>query len=155
MKKEILWGFALSLVLSGCGDEGFSAKHNQGKNCLECHSFTGGGTVFTKIDAANYDETSASQTHKIRLLLSNGNTITYEKGNGYGNYKYSGDKSSIGNFTAQVIDTNGTVVNQSRTDSHSSSRLACNRCHTKDGANGAPGRIVNFDVNQNLATSLQ
>ncbi len=155
MKQQLYWGFALALFLVGCGDDEFSAKHNQGKNCLECHSFTGGGTVFNKIDAANYDEKSASQTHKIRLLLSNGTTITYDKGNGYGNYKYRGNPADIGNFTAQVIDANGSVVNQSRADSHNNSRLACNRCHTQEGAHGAPGRVVTFDVNQNLATSLQ
>lgn len=156
MKKQYITSTLLALALfTGCGDDEFSAQHNQGKNCLECHSFTGGGTVFKGLHIADYDEKNAAQNHKIRLLLSSGNTITYSKGNGYGNYKYSGDKNAIGNFTAQIIDSNGTVVNKSRPDSHNANRLACNRCHTQDGANGAPGRIVNFDVNQNLATSLQ
>ncbi len=155
MKKELFLGFALALLFVGCGDDEFSARHNQGKNCLECHSFTGGGTIFKHLHTANYDEKDASSKHKIQLLLSSGNIITYDKGNGYGNFKYQGDKNTIGNFTAQIVDNNGTVVNQSRTDSHNSDRLACNRCHTQEGLHGAPGRIVIFDVNQNLATAIQ
>lgn len=155
MIKELILGFSLTLIMIGCGDDEFNAQHNQGKNCLECHSFTSAGTVFTNLHAADYDEKSASRDYKIRLLLSNGNSIIYNKGNGYGNYKYSGDKNTISTFTAQVIDANGTVINQSRADSHNENRLACNRCHTQQGAHGAPGRIVTFDINQNLASTSQ
>ena len=130
-------------LFTGCGDE-FSARHNQGKNCLECHSFTSGATIFTSLDAANYDETKAARGFNIRLLLGNGESVTYSKGNGYGNYKYSGTSSKLDTFTPQVIDANGTVVNQAL-HLHDSGRLACNRCHTQEGAHGAPGRIINFD----------
>jgi len=156
-KKSIFLTIAIgALFFSGCGDDEFHAKHNQGKNCLECHSFKGGGTIFKSIDAKDYDEKMAARGYNIQLLLKDGTIIKYSKGNGYGNRKYSGNIDNIGNFTAQIVDQNGTVVNHSRENSHNIDRLACNRCHTKDGANGAPGRVVNFnfyDNNQNFGLS--
>ena len=144
MKYLYTSAILLLTLFTGCGDE-FSARHNQGKNCLECHSFTSGATVFTSLHAADYDETKAVRSVNIRLLLANGQMVTYSKGNGYGNYKYSGDSSTLDTFTPQVIDANGTVLNQAMRP-HGSDRLACNRCHTQEGAHGAPGRIINFDA---------
>ncbi len=137
----------LLALFTGCGDDEFSARHNQGKNCLECHSFTSGATIFSSLHAADYDETKAVRDVNIRLLLANGQTVTYSKGNGYGNYKYSGDRNALDAFTPQVIDANGTVLNQSMRP-HGSERLACNRCHTQEGVHGAPGRIVSYDLSK-------
>ncbi len=153
-KKYTLVLSIAAFLLGGCGESEFHAKHNQGRNCLECHGFKGGGTIFNDLHRPNLDYKNAADAYNIQLLLENGDIITFEKGNGYGNRKYSGDISAIDRFTPQIVDKNGTVVNQSRPNSHDSSRFACNRCHTQEGANGAPGRIVNFDYYGTLGDQL-
>jgi len=152
MKKQfILLSLVLLNFLVGCGEgDEFQAKHNQGKNCLECHNFTSGATIFKSLKAVNDDENNAAQGYSIQLLLDSGEIVKYTAGNGYGNVLYNGDSGAIDNFTSQVIDAQGKVVNQSVKNSHTVGRLACNRCHTQNGLNGAPGRIVNFNLNGNL-----
>lgn len=144
-----------TFLLTGCGEgDEYQTTHNQGVNCLECHNFTGGGTIFTTIDAANRDSSKAAKGYGIQLLLENGTLIKYSQGNGVGNMLYAGSKSNIGYFTPQITDAQGKVVNQSSLNSHDVGRLACNRCHTQEGLNGAPGRIVNYDYFGNLADTL-
>lgn len=151
MKKVYILSAILAIgILSGCGDSEFSAQHNQGKNCLECHSFKSGATIFKKADAKNYDEKAVAQGYSVQLKLDNGEIIKFDKGNGLGNFKYSGDTSKIDRFTPQIVDKDGNVVNQSSQNSHDITRLACNSCHTQEGLNGAPGRIVNFDLLHNI-----
>ena len=109
--------------------------HNQGIACSQCHSFASGATVFTRLNAPN--KSAGAVGYKIQL----GGSYVYNSGRGSGNSnlaRYSGGK-----FTANVIDTNGNIVNSSANMSHDASRLDCNRCHTASGSNGAPGRIVN------------
>ena len=77
--------------------------------------------------------------------------MVYRLGRGDGNSYLT--QFSGGSFTAQVIDTNGNVVNASAPSSHDSSRLDCNRCHTSGGAAGAPGRIVNYQLNSTSSTT--
>ena len=136
----------------GCGEgDEFHTQHNQGKNCLECHGFTSGATLYKKIDGANYAVDDVARGYSLQLRLESGAILKYSKGNGYGNKLYNGDQGAINNFTPQVVDANGTVVNQSSQNSHNVGRLACNRCHTQHGLNGAPGRIVNYDYFGNLS----
>ena len=117
---------------------------------MECHGFTSGGTIFKNLNAADYDETQAADTYGIQLKLETAEILHYSKGNGYGNRLYNGDAGAINSFTPQIIDAQGNVINQSIQNSHDVGRLACNRCHTQNGLNGTPGRIVNYDVNHNL-----
>ncbi len=151
--------FLLSLTLMpfiiACEGDEHKPQHNQGKNCLECHSFTSGGTIFKSIDAEDKDEQDAAQGFNIQLLLDSGETISYAPGNGYGNVLYNGDQGAINSFTAQIIDSQGVVVNQSHINSHDVGRLACNRCHTQEGLNGAPGRVVNYDYSGSLASIIK
>jgi len=154
---KYIFGFAvIAVMFGGCGDDEFHKRHNQGINCLECHGFKGGGTIFTNLRAANYDEKSAADGFNIQLLLDSGEVIQFSKGNGLGNRKYSGDTSKIVKFTPQIVDKkSGKVVNQSIKNSHDASRLACNRCHTTGGINGAPGRVVNYDYYNTLSDTLE
>ena len=155
--KSLLIGISTLPLLIACsigeGDE-FKPRHNQGKNCLECHGFTSGGTIFKNLNAANYAETQAADDFTIQLLLESGKILKYSKGNGYGNRLYKGDQGAINNFTPQIVDAQEKIVNQSVKNSHDVGRLACNRCHTQNGLNGAPGRIVNYDVNHNLSAQI-
>jgi len=146
---------ALSLIpfFVGCGEEDeFQAKHNQGKNCLECHSFTSGATVFKSLHTVNYNQNDAARGYGLQLLLESGKILKFRPGNGNGNLLYNGDAGAINSFTSQVIDNKGKVVNQSAKNSHNVGRLACNTCHTQNGLNGAPGRIVNFDYTGSLVS---
>jgi len=146
--RYLLVALAVIPLLVGCGEsEGNDIVHNQGKNCLSCHSggehsFTSGVTIYKSIDGADYDSNDVYDVYNVQLLLDNGQVITYSKGNGLGNKKYSG--SITNKFTSQVVDASGSVVNSSNTNSHDASRVACNSCHTSSGANGAPGRVVGF-----------
>ena len=116
----------------GSSDSGGS--HNEGRDCLGCHSFASAGTVFNSLNAANNTPGAAG----YRIKLSTG--TVYGTARGTGNSRTSSFPS--GNFTAQVMDPNGNVVNSSADLSHNGSRRACNSCHTASGNNGAPGRIT-------------
>ncbi|HFQ60765.1 MAG TPA: hypothetical protein ENK39_00510 [Epsilonproteobacteria bacterium] len=156
MKTQHLLLFISLFFLAACGeDDEFQAQHNQGKNCLECHGFTSGATLYKKIDGADYAVDDVARGYSLQLRLESGTILTYTKGNGYGNKLYNGDQGAINNFTPQVVDANGKIVNQSSQNSHHVGRLACNRCHTQNGLNGAPGRIVNYDYFGNLAVQTK
>ena len=116
----------------GSSDSGGS--HNEGRDCLSCHSFASAGTVFNSLNAAN--NTPGASGYRIKLSTG----IVYGSARGTGNSRASSFPS--GNFTAQVIDPNGNVVNSSADMSHDASRRACNSCHTASGNSGAPGRIT-------------
>ena len=157
MKNRYLWiALAIIPLLVGCGeDEGNDIVHNQGLNCLSCHSsgehtFNSGVTIYKSINGADNDSNDVYDSYNVKLLLDNGQVITYSKGNGLGNKLYSGDQGAINNFTAQVVDSSGTIVNSSNTNSHNVGRLACNSCHTIAGLNGAPGRVVGFNYYNTL-----
>lgn len=162
-KIFIIFSF-LFLSLSFSDDDRI---HNQGVSCITCHGdgkresdeelIRVGGTIFTTLDASNY--TAGALNHNIRLLYSDNTTKTF---------KIEDDNELIGNFysgtlptkdfTAQVLDSKGAVVNSSSTNSHKASGFSdCNSCHTASGKNSAPGRVVNFSTiatgvhNQGLA----
>jgi hypothetical protein len=116
------------------GSSGSGGSHNEGRNCLSCHPFASAGTVFSSLNAGNNTPGAAG----YRIKLSTG--VVYGSARGTGNSRASSFPS--GNFTAQVIDPNGNVVNSSADMSHDGSRRACNSCHSASGNNGAPGRIT-------------
>ena len=147
----------LSLIaipfMVGCEDEN-SASHNQGADCLACHGFTSGATVFNKLNAKGGNSTDAASGYSIQLLLENNTTIRYSSSRGIGNVNYTGS-GNIGNFTAEVIDSSGNVVNKSLKNTHNDSRLHCNVCHSSSGLNNAPGRIVGYDYYKSLASKVK
>jgi len=116
----------------GSNDSGGS--HNEGRNCLDCHSFASAGTVFTSLNAANNTPGAGG----YRIKLSTGTVFGTARGTGN---SYTNSFPST-NYTAQVIDPNGNIVNSSADMSHDASRRACNSCHTASGNSGAPGRIT-------------
>ncbi len=145
MKKlYILSGILLIPFISACEDEGNSVVHHQGQNCLSCHSFTSAATIYNDLRGKYDTNVNTANGYTIQLLLDNGTTIKYRQGNGHGNVLWKGDAGDVNDFTAQVLDTNGNVVNRSEKNSHHVGRLACNICHSELGLNGAPGRIVSY-----------
>jgi len=127
----------------GSSDSG--GGHNEGRDCLGCHSFASAGTVFNSLNAANNTPGAAG----YRIKLSTG--TVYGTARGTGNSRTS--SFPAGNFTAQVIDPNGNVVNSSADMSHDGSRRACNSCHSSSGNNGAPGRITSRRLSSATPTS--
>ena len=137
------------------GDENNSGSssisyHNQGSSCMSCHtypasradgkSFYSGLTVYTALDA-----TSSAQyvkVYSLRALLSNGQYVNFSSGRGTGNFNSRDSRLLSYNYTAQVVDSSGKVVNSSTSNSHTASRLNCNSCHTSVGLNGASGRVT-------------
>jgi len=143
---------------------GSYSSHHQGESCLKCHGiggianevgeaeeagenqFTSGGTIFAKLNAKNSTGIVYADGYTIRLVLENVGTImSYNQGRGTGNSNASFSTGTINNYTAEVVNPQGTVVNKSLKNSHDVTRLDCNKCHTSAGANGAPGRIVTFN----------
>lgn len=165
MKKFIIPILITSALFMGCdeeSEEGANGIHNQGQDCLVCHGIGGseepqlssGATVFTKLNALNNDTSSYAKGYTIKLLLSDGKSVRFSSGLGDGNSKTSATLGGY-DFTAQVVDSSGNVVNSSATNSHNSNRLACNSCHTSRGANNAPGRIINTKIQTSNDTSNQ
>lgn len=125
------------------------SHHNQGRACLDCHGpggeerFRSGATVYTAIDGSASNEYAFG--YKIRLVLDNTQSINYSAGRGTGNSRTSDSRlTSSYTFTAQVVDSSGSVVNTSAVNSHDYTRVDCNGCHTSSGNSGAPGRIVSY-----------
>jgi cytochrome c5 len=106
--------------------------------------FDSGATIFTTLNAADGDLSKAANGYSLRLVLENSAGVAeYRIGNGTGNVNGTFN-AGITNYTVEVLDSNGNVVNTSVTNSHNTSRFDCNSCHTAAGNNGAPGRIVSY-----------
>lgn len=174
MIKELLLGLFVIFMLVGCVDETDAIQtigdpqayndeytnHNQGLACLSCHAapankadgedFLSGATVYTALDATSSAQFAVS--HTIRLLLTNEQILNYETEDDGGDANsYSEDSRILSyDYTAQVINKDGTVVNSSQTYSHNYTQLDCNTCHTAVGNNGAPGRIISYDYAKSI-----
>lgn len=113
---------------------------NPGQACITCHSamhgptFTAAGTVYpTAHEPDNCDGQISGWT--IVITDAAGNKISLTP-NLAGNFDTS--SAIVYPYTVQITSSTGytreMVTPQSTGD--------CNSCHTQDGANGAPGRIV-------------
>ncbi len=125
----------------GSDDKGSNdgGAHNEGKACLNCHSFTSAGTVFTSLNTP--DNTPGALGYRIQL----NDSIVYTNAS-YGVGNQITNAFPAGNYTAHVIDGNGNIVNSSAPMSHDATRRNCNSCHTATGNSGAPGRITTMKV---------
>ena len=131
------------------------SSHHQGDSCLPCHTspayeadgkdFLSGGTIYTALDATSASQLASSYT--IRVVLKNTQSLDYKtKDDGGDANSYSGDSRLLSyDYTAQVVNSSGTIVNSSKRYSHNYTQLNCNSCHTQMGNNGAPGRIVSYE----------
>lgn len=145
-------------------NEYYLGFHYQGVSCSQCHSpdagvfdyeyeeekyyekdedelFNIGGTIFNSIDAQDGDVNSASLYHYVVLKTEYG-SYKANIGAGIGNFYLN--KGISQPFLPQVYDNRGNLVNSALTY-HKPSHVDCNSCHTSEGRNGAPGRIVSYD----------
>ncbi len=145
--------------------------HYQGVSCAQCHdaskigknyngealehAFKIGGTIFNDLQAPDKDTNKAAAYYWVKLSLENGNVFKSMVGRGTGNFWSNANIPDGVKFKVEVLDRNGNVVNSTNGYTHDNTRLDCNRCHTSSGANGAPGRIVNYNYYGNSSNNNQ
>jgi hypothetical protein len=131
------------------GNEG-SALMNPGRSCLSCHSGGGGGGEDGEGEAPTFTLAGtvypsahepdlcngANGTNGARVVIVDAanRTITLTP-NAAGNFYYTGAVTFP--FHAKV-----TYQGRERIMTAAQSNGSCNACHTQNGANGAPGRIL-------------
>ncbi|HEY8075412.1 MAG TPA: hypothetical protein VIF62_14910 [Labilithrix sp.] len=120
------------------GSEGSTMR--PGEACITCHTMRGGpafsiaGTVYPTAHEPNDCVGVAGGGLTVVVTDKNGSTINLPV-NSVGNFQYSGAVAAP--FHVKV--TNGTTV---RAMADSLTAGDCNSCHTVNGFNGAPGRIM-------------
>ena len=129
--------------------ENENENESESERSDDAETFTSGATLYGTLHG---DNSALTQGYSLRLVLESTNEIVkYDTGRGTSNFSMD-YIYSINNYTAQVLDANGNIINSSQTNSHDNTRLDCNRCHTQNGTNGAPGRISVNGV-QNVTTT--
>ena len=103
--------------------------HCHGRYCSICHSFSGGKIYIDK------NGTKSAKDHTIKFEFENGDTLLAKIRKGIGENFNTPLENLVGkNFTARVIDKNGTVVNHSNEFSHRGAEyFNCNFCHARKG----------------------
>jgi mono/diheme cytochrome c family protein len=119
------------------GDHGSPLMH-PGGNCIDCHS-SGEGPRFavagTVMKASNDDENCDGVSGvSVVITGADGQKISLTT-NGAGNF-YS--NSAVATPYKVTLTANG----KTRSMAASQTDLNCMNCHTAEGANGAPGRIL-------------
>jgi len=112
--------------------------HCHGRHCMLCHNLAG-GKIYKDING-----TKSAYGYRIRLNFEDGTTLLADIAKGKGENFSIPLKQIKGNFQANVVDVNGTVVNNSVAYYHNGIESAnCNYCHARYGATryGAPGAI--------------
>ncbi len=121
-------------------DEGYTMQ--PGGACNSCHSkqsgeqppiFSIAGTVYPT--AHEYDKCDGVSGIQVVIMDANGNT------------QLTLTTNSVGNFTSQATISKpyrAKVVANGKTREMTATQTSgdCNSCHTEQGANGAPGRIM-------------
>ncbi len=124
------------------GGNSGSSSMNPGMDCIACHQNGGphylvAGTVYSSGTDADGCDGVASVSIELKAV-GTGETVTATS-NGVGNfYLNSNQMFPAGTkYTARVI-ANG----KARAMTTPQTSGACNSCHTADGTNGAPGRVL-------------
>jgi hypothetical protein len=116
---------------------------NPGMPCISCHaanegpSFQIAGTVYSS--ASDPDQCAGVDGGGVQVIIVDANGQTYSLGvNSVGNFYYPVGPGTIA-FPIAV-----SVAAQGAQRSMSAQPMSgdCNSCHTEDGANGAPGRVM-------------
>lgn len=125
-------------------DEG-SERMNPGEACISCHmteddapSFLIGGTVYPTAHEPNDCNSMAPATDAEVVITDAMNQIFVLEVNAVGNFFHEAEDGAIVlPFTAKVV-----LGDEERMMFTPQMTGDCNSCHTQDGANGAPGRIL-------------
>jgi hypothetical protein len=123
------------------GSEDLGAAMHPGGACISCHRssgeapiFTIAGTVFPT--AHEYDDCASTAAGQGQVVITDSGGVDHTIGVG-----------ASGNFASQLtisLPYRARVVAGGRERAMSSSQQSgdCNSCHTLNGANGAPGRVM-------------
>lgn len=128
------------------GGDRESPNMHPGGACISCHTSGGGegprftfaGTVFPSAhepdDCNGLDGSSAMA--QVIITDASGSTFTLNV-NSVGNFSYESRTAPVMPYTAKVVSGgNERIMTAKQTTGD------CNSCHTQDGANDAPGRIM-------------
>ena len=124
------------------GNEG-SSSMNPGKACISCHKSSGGeapgyaiaGTLYpTAHEPDLCNGTNGTTGAQIVIVGADGKTLTLTP-NGVGNF-YSSTTVKLP-YQAKVV-----YMGRERAMVETQTSGDCNSCHTQNGANNAPGRIL-------------
>lgn len=107
-----------------------------GASCRGCHGFTVSGTIYpTAHEPTNCNGVNGSTGARVVITGANGQTLTLTPsaaGNFYSSTQFGA--SFTAKITTSAGGTRSMLTMQTSGD--------CNSCHTQNGANGAPGRIM-------------
>ncbi len=107
-----------------------------GNDCTSCHSFKIAGTVYPTAHEPNNCDGTATGGVKVLITGADGATLTLTPSGTSGSF-YS-NSSVKAPYSVKLTDSAGRtrqmVAHQSAGN--------CNNCHSPDGSNGAPGRIM-------------
>jgi len=112
--------------------------HCHGRHCMICHNFAG-GKIYKDLNGSK-----SAYGYRVRLDFEDGTQLLADISKGKGENFSMPIKKITGNFKANVLDKNGTVVNHSLNYYHEGRAYAdCNYCHARDGQTrfDAPGTI--------------
>ncbi len=119
-------------------------SHCHGRYCSVCHSFSGG-----RINADRAGK-SAAVGYTIRYDFDNGESLLANIRKGVGENFNTPLQNLVGkNFTANVVDANGTVVNRSNEFSHRGAEYYnCNFCHQKDDLRHDAPSVISIEASE-------
>ncbi len=122
------------------GDRGSDNMH-PGADCMSCHAQRGGpnlalgGTVMGRTNDG--EDCRGIPGVTVDIIGNDGSVVLSEDTSAAGNLYASGDLSSVAPYTIRLTYQGRTTqMVTPQTDGN------CMHCHTPEGLNGAPGRIV-------------
>jgi hypothetical protein len=117
------------------------AEMRPGEACVACHRSEGEGPLFAIAGTVfptghEPDDCRGASDADIRVVVTDANGVEHELTvNRSGNFSYSGQLATP--YTAKVISADGErLMFSPQVDGD------CNTCHSQDGSDGAPGRVV-------------
>lgn len=122
------------------GDHGSPLMHPGGA-CIECHTTNGEGPKFAlagTVMAATDDDIDCNGAEGATVEIKGADgTVTTLTTNAAGNFYIESQKALSTPYTARILQGG-----KSRAMTAAQTVGDCNTCHTAEGANGAPGRIL-------------
>ena len=113
--------------------------HCHGRHCMICHNFAG-GKIYKDLNG-----TKSAYGYRVRLDFEDGTTLLADISKGKGENFSMPIKKITGNFKANILDSNNTVIKSSVQYYHEGRAFAnCNYCHARYGNTryDAPGAIA-------------
>jgi len=126
------------------GGDTASANMNPGKACRQCHAtrapfknYPYAGTVFPGLHEQDLCNAHPPAGARIDIIDKNGTVLSLTPSATSGNFHSAFVVSVVTPYTARIT-ANGHTSTMTTPQTNGD----CNFCHTEQGANGAPGRLV-------------